>query len=122
MRSATRNSLVGYFGDCAGVGEHLFYERLTSKQKSDYYALELRPLDRQRLEPSLTKPKIGVVQPEAHQDGLNNFTTARIPKGNRKNLPRFSSAPNAIRIVRLELVVLICRFTTDCFSRSGRPE
>lgn len=26
----------------AGVGEHLFYERLTSKQESDYYALELR--------------------------------------------------------------------------------
>jgi SAM-dependent methyltransferase len=26
----------------AGVGEHLFYERLTSKQESDYCALELR--------------------------------------------------------------------------------
>jgi hypothetical protein len=59
---------------------------------------------------------------KAHQDGLDNFTTARIPKGNRKNLPRFSSVPNAIRIERLEPVVLIWRFTTDCFAVRGRPE
>jgi SAM-dependent methyltransferase len=66
---------------------------------------------------SLAVHKTGV-----REDMVLGFTAARIPKGNRKNLPRFSSAPNAIRIARLELVVLICRFTTDCFSASGRPE
>src|ERR1700738_1113432 len=55
-------------------------------------------------------------------EGLEHFNSARIPKGTRKALPRFSSAPNAIRIKRLEPVVLIWRFTTDCFSASGRPE
>lgn len=61
-----------------------------------------------------------VVLRTAHLGGLCSLTTARIPKGKRKNLPRLSSAPKAIRITKLEPVLLMCCFTIDCFSGRGR--